>query len=476
MKTDRLVLWILVADLLWVSLALFGADLLRYGVHWVFPVRNLLPLIFATCLLWALLSSWVHLDGFRGGWRFAAVVSHLFLAVTFLLAALLAVGYLARHYVSRLAVFYFGVLLIAGFIIIRYVARLILLSRHRSGHVSRLIIVGSGQVARELATKIERHPEMLCQVVGFLCPQETSVDLGEFGATAARFSTVATLGVLDLLHANQADELILALPKPDLPEILNLAARCREEGISVSLVPQPYELYLSKPNLLDLDGLPLLRVQEASASSLFFYWKRIGDLLIGSLLLILTIPILLPTAAILRWSKGRAFRWEKRCGQKGSRFLMLRLNVDRDAQDLSRFEQFLQQLSITELPQLFNVLRGNMSLVGPRPESRDRVRRYSEWQQQRLAVKPGMTGLAQVHGLRDQHSSEEKTRFDLQYLLNPSPLTDLSLLLQTFWTLAVRLFRYPNVAAMMAHSPEHREVSDFSFTPVEEVLHRAHRP
>jgi lipopolysaccharide/colanic/teichoic acid biosynthesis glycosyltransferase len=120
---------------------------------------------------------------------------------------------------------------------------------------------------------------------------------------------------------------------------------------------------------------------------------------------------------------------------------MLRMNVDRSEQDMRRFERFLHNLSITELPQLWNVLRGEMSLVGPRPENVDRVRHYSDWQQQRLSIKPGMTGLAQVHGLREQNSSEEKTRFDLQYLLHPSLLTDLSLLLQTGWTLAGRVLQ-----------------------------------
>lgn len=122
---------------------------------------------------------------------------------------------------------------------------------------------------------------------------------------------------------------------------------------------------------------------------------------------------------------------------------MLRLNVDRGSQAESWWEKPFQVLSLTELPQLWNVLRGEMSLVGPRPESPDRVCHYSEWQQQRLTVKPGMTGLAQVHGLREQHSSEAKTRYDLQYVLKSSPWTDLSLLLQTVWTLATRPVNRP---------------------------------
>ena len=79
---------------------------------------------------------------------------------------------------------------------------------------------------------------------------------------------------------------------------------------------------------------------------------------------------------------------------------MLRLNVDHDPQRASGFERLLWQLSISELPQFWNVLRGDMSLVGPRPEGPERANRYSSWQQQRLSVRPGMTGLAQVHGLR----------------------------------------------------------------------------
>jgi lipopolysaccharide/colanic/teichoic acid biosynthesis glycosyltransferase len=119
---------------------------------------------------------------------------------------------------------------------------------------------------------------------------------------------------------------------------------------------------------------------------------------------------------------------------------MWRLDVVRPADLKSGFESFLDYLSIAELPQLFNVIAGQMSLVGPRPEPPARIETYSEWQHRRLRVKPGMTGLAQVHGLRACSSSEQKTRFDLQYVMDPHLLWDISLLLQTIWTLATRLF------------------------------------
>src|SRR5581483_12426365 len=118
-----------------------------------------------------------------------------------------------------------------------------------------------------------------------------------------------------------------------------------------------------------------------------------------------------------------------------------RLNVERPVLTGSRFEKLLDHLSITELPQLWNVIKGQMSLVGPRPEPPALIARYSEWQQRRLRVKPGMTGLAQVHGLREYSSSEQKTRFDLQYVVDPYLLWDVSLLLQTIWTLLLQVFR-----------------------------------
>jgi len=112
--------------------------------------------------------------------------------------------------------------------------------------------------------------------------------------------------------------------------------------------------------------------------------------------------------------------------------------VERYETSPERYARLFVRWSLTELPQLWNVLRGDMSLVGPRPESPERVKYYSEWQRQRLKVPAGVTGLAQVHGLREQHSSEDKARFDLQYIFNWSPFLDFSLILQTVWTLLFR--------------------------------------
>jgi lipopolysaccharide/colanic/teichoic acid biosynthesis glycosyltransferase len=221
-------------------------------------------------------------------------------------------------------------------------------------------------------------------------------------------------------------------------EVRTLINGCRKAGIQIYAVPQWYDLYVSKAELVDIDGLPLLSLSEHNSSTLDLTLKRGIDVLLSVGILTLLSPLLAFAAFIVHRKKGRAFRTELRCGKNGVAFGMWRLNVDRHATNPPLYERLLVRWSLTELPQLWNVLRAEMSLVGPRPESAERIKYYSEWQRQRLRVRPGVTGLAQVHGLREQHASEEKARFDLQYIFHWSPLWDLTLILQTVWTLLFR--------------------------------------
>jgi lipopolysaccharide/colanic/teichoic acid biosynthesis glycosyltransferase len=449
---------VLVADLMWTLVAMGLGYLCRYGWVWHGPtqgsVLTFVPFLIIAIGSWSLLSSHLGLDGFRGGWYSPAIVSELFLSVSSLMAMLLALAYLRREYVSRLVLGYFGLAIFVGFLVIRLAFRQYFKTLHRAGAVRRVVIVGNGALARELATKIERHPEMLRQVIGFLSPVEVAADSPSFGLNSV---STRTLGVVDLLRPRNVDEIIVALPKPGHPEIVELAARCRTHGIAVSVIPHPYELYLSRTQLIDLDGLPLLQLRDANVATDTPGWQRFMDSALGSFLFILALPAMFTGATLLKIKKGRALCRELRCGKGGEPFWMYRLNSERYASDLPPYELILQHFSVTELPQLWNVLRGEMSLVGPRPESPEKVKHYSDWHKQRLNVKPGITGLAQVHGLRDQHSSEDKTRFDLQYILNRSVFIYISLLLQTFWTIAVRLVRLPHLR------PE---------TPVVSQLHR----
>ena len=434
---------ILTADLVWGVFAMPIAYLMRYGWVWHGPNdRSALiffPPLMAALLLWSLMSSWVRLDGFQAAWTFRAVISQLFLAILALMAGLFAIGYLALQFVSRLTLGYFGLLLFCGFLIIRVSAKSMLASRHSRGMVRNVVIVGNGPLAREMTSKIKSHPEMLRRVVGFLSPGEDAF-LPMSEANGHKPLTLASHDVALELKAHAVDEIILTVSSPGHSEILDLISRCRRQEIAVSMIPQPYDLYLSRPTLIDLDGLPLLQILSVPAVDHESPWKRGFDIAMTLILLPVCVIPMLAGAAILRLKKGQAFCRERRCGQHGKEFEMYRLNSPRKATDLPGYERLLQRLSITELPQLINVLRGEMSLVGPRPEGLDRALHYTDWHRQRLNVRPGITGLAQVYGLRDQHPSEDKTRYDLQYILYRSPFRDISLLLQTAWTLTVRLF------------------------------------
>jgi lipopolysaccharide/colanic/teichoic acid biosynthesis glycosyltransferase len=444
MKKQRLQHWILAGDIAWAFIAISLAYVMRYGFTWRGPsdgtFLTFVPPLLVAVAVWGGIFSWMKLDGFRRGWDLSATLSQLFLALCLLMAILMAGAYLLRIFLSRLTLSYFGILLFVGFLAIRCTAHAILGSRYLAKAMRRVLIVGNGPVAREMAAKIQSHPEMLCQVVGFLCSSDTSFDT-RLPGTASQARSIQTLGVIDLIQEQRVDEVIITMSRPGSPEVMNLAARCRREGIGVSVVPHPYELYLSKPQLLDLGGLPILQLREAKSGFTNSAVKRSFDIIFGFGLLVISIPFVAMGAICLLAKKGGPFARELRCGQFGKHFWMYRLNSDRDCQELSRYEVLLQQLSITEMPQFWNVLRGDMSLIGPRPESPDRVKHYSEWQYQRLNVKPGMSGLAQVCGLREEHSSEEKARFDLQYMMQSSLFFDISLILQTGWTLMRRLLR-----------------------------------
>ncbi|HET9177848.1 MAG TPA: sugar transferase [Terriglobia bacterium] len=445
-RSRRISFLILAADILWIVLGFYLAYEWRYG--FTFSVGDVWAcfslfgeLAIAAVLIWSFLALVMKLDGFQGGWTFRSVFSDLFVGVVLLMALLLANGYLSRVYHSRLVLIYFAVLALGGFLAIRCLAWRALRSKHYRGLGRRIAILGGGRIARELSTKIARHPELGWQIVGYMCPDTEN---GVAGGAEKQTRRVPTLEVAGFLAAHKVDEIIVAISNP-ARQTLDVVAQCERLGIGVLVVPQAYELYISRPTLAELDGLPLIAIDQYNLPAGGQAVRRLTDLVLAPLMLAATLPTLLVAAVALILRKGSAFRKELRCGEDGKTFGMYRLNVDREMPVLPAYEKLFVDLGITELPQLWNVLRGDMDLVGPRPEPPERVKHYSDWQRQRLKIRPGITGLAQIQGLREQHSAEQKTHYDLQYIVRWSPFLDLSLILQTAWTLAARLWRKKSV-------------------------------
>jgi len=441
----RLQYSILIADLLWIAAACGFIYWMQSKPTGSLPGFFQWVYVLAALSIWSALSVSEKLEGFRGGWHFPRVCAQVMVAVFGLTGSLLILALSLRQVHLLRALFLLVGVLPVGLIGIRCLVRR-LVSTSNAGAKRRVIILGAGRIANELALKIARHPETSMEIAGLLSP--SGLELGKADSSLSSGAvSIRTLNILTFLQEKKIQELIVVEPLPPRTETSKLIANCRQKGIRVHLVPQRYELYVSKAKLSEIDGIPLLSLEQQSLPALGMELKRKMDMIGASLLLILSAPVFAFVAASLYTNKGRVFLKERRCGKSGHPFWMYRLDVDRDAVNLPAYERFLARFSLTELPQLWNVLRGEMSLVGPRPESPDRVKHYSTWQRERLSVTPGLTGLAQIHGLRERHSSEEKAHFDLQYILNWSLFLDFSLLVQTVWILLVRMehnaFRLP---------------------------------
>ena len=433
---------ILAADLVWIVVCLTITQIGNNSAAQPQTLSSLVhdPTIIAMSAVWITLYLRKDLAGFRQGWYSATVIAQVLVGVGYLLMSLCVPAFLLHQHYFRKSLLFMTLLLALGFIAIRYMAHAMIHSELHRRSKRRVIIMGNGRMVRELLKKISRHPELCMDVVGVLFPSDCERAEEHFrpGLNAI---TLRTLNVLETLCHEHAQDLILVEPIPTGPETEQLLSSCREAGLKVHLVPQQYELYLSQARLMEIEDVPLLSLEEHTLSSLSLYMKILLDSIGAAFLVCLSVPLLFPSALFLWWHKKQILRRELRCGQDGSSFWMYRLNIDRDSTRLEAFERFLVQFSFTELPQLLNVLKGEMSLVGPRPETPERAKHYSMWQRQRLTVKPGLTGLAQVHGFREQHSSEEKAHFDLQYIFHWSLFLDLCLILQTGWTLVQRIVR-----------------------------------
>jgi exopolysaccharide biosynthesis polyprenyl glycosylphosphotransferase len=258
-----------------------------------------------------------------------------------------------------------------------------------------------------------------------------------------------------IIDQQQVDRVIVALPAAQHTKALWVLDHCQKDGVSFSLVPDLFELRLSHVNLDAVSGIPLFRLNEAGISGWNLVVKRLLDMVGGATLLVLLSPALaLVALAIKLESPGPILFRQQRLGRNGEPFTCLKFRsmqdraeeqlddlLDRNEADGPIFKirddprltwvgRFIRRTSIDEVPQLWNVLRGEMSLVGPRPPIPAEVEQYEEWHRRRLEVVPGMTGLWQVSG-RSHLSFDEMVMLDIYYIENWSIGLDLQILART---------------------------------------------
>jgi FlaA1/EpsC-like NDP-sugar epimerase len=295
---------ILAGDLAWIILSAIAAYMLRTAAPWdashlQLAFRASLLLITVAGIAWVFVFHRLKLDGFYGGYESSAILSQLFIGTVTLVVLVTSAGFLLHKDNSRLLLFNFAALFFTTAFAGRLMARALARKFAGRGRRRRVLILGKGRVAQEFAARIQKHPEMRWELVGFLFP--SADDFAGSILTAQGSSQLNSLKIDSLLKQQSVDEVVLTSPVPDQGEILNLVANCRHRGIRVSIVPNLYQLYVNRPALLDLDGLPLLRLAEGKPTVIQLALKRAVDLVLSFAILLAASPVL-ALSALLRAS------------------------------------------------------------------------------------------------------------------------------------------------------------------------------
>lgn len=307
----------------------------------------------------------------------------------------------------------------------------------------RLLIVGAGEVGRMILHKIRQSPGLGYAVVGFVDDRDPPSNV--LGASI--------LGQIDdlpyLIETHQVDEVIVAMPEASHQDILSIITRCEREKVTIKVFPDVFQIMASEVSIGDLNGLPLLTVRDIALRGWRLALKRATDVLGSGLALLIFSPIMLLVAILVKLdSPGSVFYVQERMGMDARPFLMfkfrsMRPNAEAETGPVwatqsdprrTRIGTIMRRFSVDELPQLINVLLGDMSLVGPRPERPifvEQFKRSIPRYMDRHKEKAGMTGWAQVNGLRGDTSIIERTKYDLWYIENWSLLLDFKILART---------------------------------------------
>lgn len=309
----------------------------------------------------------------------------------------------------------------------------------------RVLIVGAGEIGQLVYRQMKKAPQLGYTIVGFLSDQQTTGHLvtDDLPVLGQRNK----LGTVVL--ANRIDEVIIALSGASYNEVFDLVAQVEDDSIAIKIYPDAFQLITNNNvSVGELSGLPLITLRSVPLDKQFNRTvKRLLDFAVSAGALIFLSPLLILVGVLVKLdSPGPMFFIQERVGRDGRPFKMIKFRSMRadaeqhgtwtrpDDDRKTKFGTFLRRFSIDELPQFINVLLGDMSVVGPRPEQPRYVAQFSEQiprYMHRHREKAGITGWAQVNGLRGDTSIEERTRYDLYYIENWSPMFDLKIIIRT---------------------------------------------
>jgi exopolysaccharide biosynthesis polyprenyl glycosylphosphotransferase len=326
-------------------------------------------------------------------------------------------------------------------------------------NIRRTIVVGSGIAGQRIMKDIVEHPELGYQMAGYVTDSSDAPSSVEWRIPIKRNGKLEWLGTLKdvrrIIEQQHLHEVIVALPATHHTQILGIIDSCREYGVDFKLVPDLFEMRFNEVRIDALNNVPLIGVKDVALRGFNLFIKRVLDIVLALITLVVAaLPMLFIAMLIKATSPGPVLFKQKRAGKNGELFVCYKFRtMHQDAEErkeelrhLNEVDgpmfkikndprrtapgKLLRRTSLDELPNLINILKGEMSWVGPRPPTPDEAANYTEWQRKRLEVTPGLTGLWQVSG-RSDLSFEEMVKLDLYYAENWSLALDTKIILKT---------------------------------------------
>ena len=431
-----------------------------YAALLVFVVAIRL-LSFRYCNLYRVRGEFSFVDDSIRIFKATAIGSLLIVAVAFLYRG----GFQFRAFSYARGIFiadFFFVLI--GASALRFVMRSVqTFARSRQINLIPTLVVGRGQEASLFIREMRERPSLGYRVIGVV--DTNAID------PQASYEDVPVVGRLEslpeVIRDSGANEVIIADPQVNGDALFEVMMRCgRRRGVEFRIAPSLFNCLPRKTEIDQIGALPMIRLFREPLSSSARILKRTFDLIFAALAILLLLPLWLLIALLIKLdSRGRVFYTQERVGMDGRLFLLykfrtMQANADADLHReyqrafiagraeanlgnetkptyklladprITRIGKILRRTSLDEVPQLLNVMSGDMSLVGPRPPIPYEVEAYELWHRKRLDMKPGLTGLWQVSG-RNRLPFEEMVRLDLFYIENWSLLLDLKIILRT---------------------------------------------
>jgi Undecaprenyl-phosphate glucose phosphotransferase len=442
------------SDLLLISGCWLAAYFFRFSAS-LFPVTKGIPpiepylwLLFPIILVWGI--CFVSLNLYRPrrmGSHFAEFID-LAKANMLCILILVALTFFSKTFeFSRLVIVYFWVLNLVVLGFSRMVFREILRLLRRLGYNQRhVVVIGAGALGQRVVQMLQTHPELGMKVRGYLSRNEAKV-----GQTFQGVPVIGTFQQADDFLNRQVDVVFLCLP----PEVENEAERLMEilsgTTAEVKIIPSIYEFITLRAEAEIFSGLPIITLQGSPLYGWNIFLKRWFDVAGAMVALGLTFPLMAIIGLLIKiTSPGPVLYRQKRVGLDGRSFEIIKfrtMNINAESETGPVWAQLgdarctgigkiLRQTSLDELPQFWNVLKGEMSIVGPRPERPEFIQQFREQFPQynlRHTMKAGITGWAQVNGLRGNTSWEKRLAHDIYYIENWSLWLDLKIMLLTFW-------------------------------------------